>query len=91
MLSEKRMGRFLSSMLVSRTSSAADVYKRQGMLFGMIKSAFYELRSFDQSSVSGEKREAESAIIAFYNCLKAQVQKQINEAEQDMRLSLIHI
>ena len=30
-----------------------DVYKRQGMLFGMIKSAFYELRSFDQSSVSG--------------------------------------
>ena len=28
---------------------------------------------------------AESAIIAFYNCLKAQVQKQINEAEQDMR------
>ena len=57
----------------------------QGMLFGMIKSAFYELRSFDQSSVSGEKREAESAIIAFYNCLKAQVQKQINEAEQDMR------
>ncbi len=38
----------------------------QGMLFGMIKSAFYELRSFDQSSVSGEKREAESAIIAFY-------------------------
>ena len=33
----------------------------------------------------GEKREAESAIIAFYNCLKAQVQKQINEAEQDMR------
>ena len=57
----------------------------QGMLFGMIKSAFYELRSSDQSSVSGEKREAESAIIAFYNCLKAQVQKQINEAEQDMR------
>ena len=57
----------------------------QGMLFGMIKSAFYELRSFDQSSVAGEKREAESAIIAFYNCLKAQVQKQINEAEQDMR------
>ena len=55
------------------------------MLFGMIKSAFYELRSFDQSSVSGEKREAESAIIAFYNCLKAQVQKQINEADQDMR------
>ncbi len=51
----------------------------------MIKSAFYELRSFDQSSVSGEKREAESAIIAFYNCLKAQVQKQINEAEQNMR------
>ena len=51
----------------------------------MITNAFYELRSFDQSSVSGEKREAESAIIAFYNCLKAQVQKQINEAEQDMR------
>ena len=57
----------------------------QGMLFGMIKSAFYELRSFDQSSVSGEKREAESAIIAFYNCLKAQVQKQIDDADQDMR------
>ena len=36
----------------------------QGMLFGMIKSAFYELRSFDQSSVSGEKREAESAIMS---------------------------
>ena len=57
----------------------------QGMLFGMIKSAFYELRPSDQSSVSGEKREAESAIIAFYNCLKAQVQKQIDEADQDMR------
>ena len=57
----------------------------QGMLFGMIKSAFYELRSFDQSSVSREKREAESSIIAFYNCLKTQVQKQINEADQDMR------
>ena len=51
----------------------------------MIKNAFYELRSFDQSSVSGEKREAESAIIAFYNCLKEQVQKQINETEQNMR------
>ena len=35
--------------------------------------------------LSREKREAESAIIAFYNCLKAQVQKQINEADQDMR------
>ena len=57
----------------------------QGMLFGMIKSAFYELRPSDQSSVSGEKREAESAIIAFYNCLKAQVQKQIDDADQDMR------
>ena len=57
----------------------------QGMLFGMIKSAFYGLRSFDQSSVSREKREAESSIIAFYNCLKTQVQKQINEADQDMR------
>ena len=57
----------------------------QSMLFGMIKSAFYELRSSDQSSVSREKREAESAIIAFYNCLKAQIQKQINEADQDMR------
>ena len=57
----------------------------QGMLFGMIKSAFYELRSSDQSSVSREKREAESSIIAFYNCLKTQVQKQINEADQDMR------
>ena len=32
-----------------------------------------------------KRREAESAIIAFYNCLKAQVQKQINEAEQNMR------
>ena len=57
----------------------------QGTLFGMIKSAFYELRPSDQSSVSGEKREAESAIIAFYNCLKAQVQKQIDDADQDMR------
>lgn len=33
----------------------------------------------------GEKREAESTIIAFYNCLKVQVQKQIDNAEQDMR------
>ena len=56
----------------------------RNMLFGMIKSAFYELRSSDQSSVSREKREAEGSIIAFYNCLKAQVQKQINEADQDI-------
>ena len=71
--------------LDDKVRSATTELFGQGMLFGMIKNAFYELRSSDQSSVSGEKREAESAIIAFYNCLKAQVQKQINEAEQDMR------
>lgn len=57
----------------------------RGMLFGLIKSAFYELRSFDRSSISDQKQEAENAIITFYNCLKMQVQKQINEADQDMR------
>ena len=57
----------------------------QSMLLGLIKSAFYELRSSDQSSVSGEKRETENAISAFYKCLKAQVQKQIDTADQDMR------
>ena len=35
----------------------------QGMLFGMIKNAFYELRSSDQSSVSreSERRRAQSS------------------------------
>ena len=53
--------------------------------FGIKRVIYPELRPSDQSSVSGEKREAESAIIAFYNCLKAQVQKQIDDADQDMR------
>ena len=75
--------------LDDKVRSATTARFGQGMLFGMIKSAFYELRSSDQSSVSGAKREAESAIIAFYNCLKAQVHKKINEAEQDMRYACL--
>ena len=71
--------------LDDKVRSATTERLGQGMLFGLINRAFRELRSSDQSNVFGEKREAESSIIAFYNCLKSQVQKQINEADQDIR------
>ena len=71
--------------LDDKVRSATTERLGQGMLFGLINRAFRELRFSDQSNVFGEKREAENSIIAFYNCLKAQVQKQINEADQDIR------
>ena len=71
--------------LDDKVRSATTERLGQGMLFGLINRAFRELRSSDQNNVFGERREAESSIIAFYNCLKAQVQKQINEADQDIR------
>ena len=54
-------------------------------IFGLINSATNEVRSADRQNVYRETNEAQRAIHAFFDSLKAQMQQQINDAQQDMR------
>ena len=44
-----------------------------------------EVKPSDRQNVYAEANEAQRAIRTFFDCLKAQVQQQINNAQQDMR------
>lgn len=57
----------------------------QGKILGLIKSATNEVKPSDRQNVYAEANEAQRAIRTFFDCLKAQVQQQINNAQQDMR------
>lgn len=57
----------------------------QGTLHNIIKSAINEIKVSDRKGVYNKEDKAKKAIHAFFDCLKAQMQKQINDAKQDMR------
>lgn len=71
--------------LDDKVRSATTERVSQGMLFGLIKSATNEIKVSDRQNVYRESNKAQKAIRAFFDCLKAQMQKQIDDSQQDMR------
>lgn len=71
--------------LEEKVRSATTERVNQGKILGLIKSATNEVRSADRQNVYRETNEAQRAIRAFFDSLKAQMQQQINDAQQDMR------
>ena len=57
----------------------------QRMLLSLMKSATNEVKASDRQILYKETAAAQAAGRAFFNCLQAQIQKQINFAQQDMR------
>ena len=71
--------------LDDKVRSATTERINQGKILGLIKSATNEVKPSDRQNVYAEAKEAQRAIRTFCDCLKAQVQQQINNAQQDMR------
>lgn len=71
--------------LDDKVRSATTERINQGKILGLIKSATKEVKPSDRQNVYAEANEAQRAIRTFFDCLKAQVQQQINNAQQDMR------
>ena len=71
--------------LDDKVRSATTERINQGKILGLIKSATNEVKPSDRQNVYAEANEAQRAIRTFFDCLKAQVQQQINNAQQDMR------
>lgn len=70
--------------LDDKVRSATTERINQGKILGLIKSATNEVKPSDRQNVYAEANEAQRAIRTFFDCLKAQVQQQINNAQQDM-------
>ena len=71
--------------LDDKVRSATTERINQGKLLGLIKSATNEVQPADRQNVYQETNDAQKEIRTFFDCLKAQVQHQINDAKQDMR------
>ena len=71
--------------LDDKVRSATTERINQGKILELIKSATNEVKPSDRQNVYAEANEAQRAIRTFFDCLKAQVQQQINNAQQDMR------
>ena len=71
--------------LDDKVRSATTERINQGKILGLIKSATNEVKSAERQNVYREASDAQKAIRTFFDCLKAQVQQQINSAQQDMR------
>ena len=71
--------------LDDKVRSATTVYISQGKLISILRRAVNELRPTERPNVEQESREAEQAIYSFFDCLKEQMQRQINEADRDMK------
>ena len=71
--------------LDDKVRSATTERINQGKILGLIKSATNEVKPSDRQNVYAEANEAQRAIRTFFDCLKAQVQQQINNVQQDMR------
>ena len=71
--------------LDDKVRSATTERINQGKLLGLIKSATNEVKPADRQNVYQETNDAQKEIRTFFDCLKAQVQHQINDAKQDMR------
>ncbi|MCI8856622.1 MAG: ATP-dependent DNA helicase [Clostridiaceae bacterium] len=71
--------------LDDKVRSATTERVGQGMLLGLIRSATNEIKASDRQNVYSESNEAQKTIRDFFDCLKAQMQKQIDDSQQDMR------
>ena len=68
--------------LDDKVRSATTERINQGKLLGLIKSATNEVKPADRQNVYQETNDAQKEIRTFFDCLKAQVQHQINDAKQ---------
>lgn len=57
----------------------------QGVLLGLIRSATNEVKASERQNIYRETVDAQKSIRAFFDCLKAQMQHQIDNSQQDMR------
>lgn len=71
--------------LDDKVRSATTERVNQGMLLNLIRNASNEVRPADRQNIYEESNAAQKAVRAFFDCLKTQMQKQIDEAQQDMR------
>lgn len=71
--------------LDDKVRSATTETISQRRLISIIRSAVNDLRTADRPNVERERIEAEKAIYALFNCLKVQMQRQIDETDRDMK------
>ena len=71
--------------LDDKVRSATTERINQGKTLGLLKSAINEVKPADRQNIYSEANEAQKAIRTFFDCLKAQVQRQIYSAQHDMR------
>ncbi len=71
--------------LDDKVRSATTKRINQGMLLGLIKSATNEVKAADRQNIYGDVEDAKRSIRAFFDCLKMQMQDQIDHSRQDMK------
>lgn len=71
--------------LDDKVRSATTERVSQGRILGLIRSAADEVKPSDRQNILKETETAQKAVYSFFDCLKVQMQQQINTAQQDMR------
>ena len=71
--------------LDDKVRSATTERVNQSKILGLIQSATKEIKSADRQNVYRETNEAQRRIRSFFDSLKAQMQQQISNSQQDMR------
>ena len=71
--------------LDDKVRSATTERVNQSKILGLIQSATKEIKSADRQNVYRETNEAQRRIRTFFDSLKAQMQQQISNSQQDMR------
>jgi ATP-dependent DNA helicase DinG len=71
--------------LDDKVRSATTERVNQSKILGLIQSATKEIKPADRQNVYRETNEAQKAIRTFFDSLKAQMQQQISNSQQDMR------
>lgn len=71
--------------LDDKVRSATTERISQGLIFKLIKASINEVKPADRHNVYGEANTAQEATRAFFDCLKMQMDEQIDTAKLDMR------
>lgn len=71
--------------LDDKVRSATTERVNQSKILGLLQSATKEIKPADRQNVYRETNEAQKAIRTFFDSLKAQMQQQISNSQQDMR------
>lgn len=74
-----------SHNLEDKVRSATTERINQGMLLGLIDSAIKEVKTVDKQNLYGDVEDVKKTIREFFDCLKAQMQEQINHSRRDMK------